>query len=896
MKNNRLTAACEKLFGRYASFAFSLVVVLCVTCGMTLSYIVTKTPSVINIFKPILNEDLTIQKTVEHPFGDNYTIPDTLEFDFQVCLGETYTENMTVKTSQGDKTVDEDHCITLEVKPGNPVTIENILVGTKISVTELLDTSKTPGFSVKNDEATKTCTIQKGDNIVTFTNKYEPSAVNPVNLTVSGTKELEGREWQEGDTFAFKLEYKKEDGIWEEIAADTVTYELIASGDSENPEYIVKPDFEKFDFNDAIREFPFDHAGIYAFRVSEVAESIGGVTYDNCVSYFDVVVGDAAMDGVLEIQSVTGYQNAAAEQDGNGIFNVTVPFVNHYAPEGSAEAFIHIKKEVDDRSGQNKTPAGFTFELFDEEGKLVAESGETSAAGEAVMKLVYDAEDAGKSFVYTLKEKNAGQTIDGMTYDNKEYVLMVLVKDNGDGTMSAVVDEYDAGVIAAFEEDEDYTENVLPPAEENIPPAASEALPSESENLSTEGEVPSAEGEVPAEGEVTPTESEESDAEDEVQTTEEPSTEAESETIEETPVIVEEEVPITFVGTSLESEETNVYEASFVNVYDPQDTTVSISGDKDLSGREMKIGEFQFNLYETGDDFVIADIDNPKDTKTNSDTEGSFVFDDLNFDQTGNYYYVVTEDATAKLGGVSYDTTKYYITISVEDNAGYLSSNVKMMNGKDNIEVTEIKFDNAYHAKAVELIFTGKKVLKGGLLTNDMFKFKLYSADSSFNVTGAALQAVTNKIDGSISFEKLVLDEAGTYYYVVEEDDSNPLENTEYDDTRYGLAVVVEDPGNGQLTANMSITEIDVGQTDEILFENIYTYVEPEQPEEPDEPDDETDEPAKPEETEKPVQSEGTETGDMNHVGLMIILLVVSGIIWVSGVTLSIFFLKKRKA
>ena len=561
---------------------------------------------------------------------------------------------------------------------------------------------------------------------------------------------------------------------------------------------------------------------------------------------------------------------------------------------GSAKSYVRMmvtlnNKEVDDRSGQNTTPAGFTFELFDKEGELLAESDETSAAGETGIKLVYDAKDAGKTFIYTLKENNSGQTIDGMTYDDKEYVLMVLVKDNRDGTISAVVDDYDAGVIAAFEEEETSTENALPPAEENIPPAASEELPTESENLPTGDDAPSTEGEVQVDGEGTPAESEKSVTEDEVQTTEEPSTEAESETIEEvlpqaeeeTPVIVEE-VPITFVSTSLESDGTNEFYASFVNVYDPQDAIVSISGDKDLSGRAMKSDEFQFNLYETGADFVIENIENPKDTTKNSDAEGSFAFKDLIFDQTGTYYYVVTEDATAELGGITYDTTKYQIKVVVTDNAGALSAAVEMFSTKDGGSVDEIKFTNTYHAKTIELFLSGKKELKGGLLKEGMFKFNLYSADSSFNVTEAALQTASNKVDGSISFEKLTLDEAGTYYYVVEEDDSEPLENTEYDDTRYGLIVAVADPGDGQLTADLKITEIGVGQVEEIKFENTYTYVEPEQPEEPDEPEDEPDEPKdeEQEETEdKPAQSEGTKTGDSHEVGLMITLLVVSGIV-----------------
>ena len=145
-----------------------------------------------------------------------------------------------------------------------------------------------------------------------------------------------------------------------------------------------------------------------------------------------------------------------------------------------------------------------------------------------------------------------------------------------------------------------------------------------------------------------------------------------------------------------------------------------------------------------------------------------FAFKDLIFDQTGTYYYVVTEDATAELGGITYDTTKYQIKVVVTDNAGALSAAVEMFSTKDGGSVDEIKFTNTYHAKTIELFLSGKKELKGGLLKEGMFKFNLYSADSSFNVTEAALQTASNKVDGSISFEKLTLDEAGTYYYVVE--------------------------------------------------------------------------------------------------------------------------------
>lgn len=870
MKNNRISAAIEKFFGKHTLFAVSLALLICVTSGVTLGYIVTKTPSVINIFKPVLYEDLVIQKVVEHPFGNSYKIPEYLEFDFKINLGSSYAENTVVKTTQGEKTVNSEHCITLKVKPGKSEKVENLLIGTLVTVEEISDRA---GFTVQGG-AIKIHTIERGENIVTYINEYKPSPVAPVNLTVSGTKKLKNREWKEGDSFTFDLEYQVANGEWENIDETTVTYELIASGDSENPEYIVKPDFEKFDFNEAIQNFAFEKAGTYAFRVSEKKESIGGVIYDDGITYFDVLVGDADMDGALEIQSVTVDGNPAV-QDEHGIFNVDASFVNEYAPEGSAEVLIQITKQVDDKSGQNKTPTGFEFELYDDENKLIETSDVTSTAGEASIKLVYDASDAGKTFVYTLKEKNAGQTIQGMAYSDAVYRLMVLVKDNGDGTISAVVDDYDAETLELFEQE---PQGEVPKTEE-IP--------------ETESQVPELEDTLQEDEKLQLVEDTEKEPDDEkpvqeFETVEEDLTE--NQTVEENqteePEIVEEELPVTLVGTSADVKGSNVYKASFTNIYDPQDAGVLISGDKDLNGREMKAGEFSFHLYETEADFVIADDAEPKDIKANADAEGNFVFDELVFGQTGTYYYVVKENASEPLGGVSYDDTRYQITVNVQDQAGELSADVTINSTKTNEEVTEIKFINSYRAKAVELLFTGKKVLKGGLLKDDMFKFALYSADSEFNITGDAIQTVTNKADGGIAFEALTFDTEGTYYYLIEEDDSDPIDDTEYDDTRYGLTVMVEDPGDGQLTADLAIEEIGVGKTETILFENTYTYVEPEVPDKPEE------EPDKPEDTEEPevsgetdnVQSGGTETGDVHQVECMVVLLVVSGavavIVW----------------
>ena len=79
------------------------------------------------------------------------------------------------------------------------------------------------GFAVKGD-ATKTVTVgADGTASISFVNTYTPDAVKPSNVTVSGVKVLEGRQWQVGDSFSFVLEQKDGEN-WTKLGEQTVTY------------------------------------------------------------------------------------------------------------------------------------------------------------------------------------------------------------------------------------------------------------------------------------------------------------------------------------------------------------------------------------------------------------------------------------------------------------------------------------------------------------------------------------------------------------------------------------------------------------------------------------------------------------------------------------------------
>ena len=933
----------------------SLSLILTAVFGGTFAQIITRTPSFINTFLSGLDPtgDLVIRKEVTHPFGSGYTLPEGLSFDFTVSLGADYA-GKTVETSQGDKIADEKGNITVSAAPGSAVRIKDLMDGTPVTVTESPNGAFTP-----EGGAEQSITIQSGDNTITYTNIYAPGPVDPVDVTVTGTKLLEGRDWQEGDSFTFQLEYKLAgNDTWQNAGTASVSYDP------------ANADFNKFSFTELVQGITYSSAGEYSFRVSEVEGTVGGITYDKVVSYFDVTVGDADMNGSLEIQNVTGYQNAVASYDAStGNYHVDVTVNNKYAPAGTATATIVIDKRVMSMSGEEKSAAGYTFELYDESGNLVATSGETSSAGETSIELTYDTKDAETTFHYTLKETHGGETHNGMIYADTVYPISVSIVDNLDGTISAYVyssNEYQTELIEV-EPEETEPEETEP--EETEP---EETEPEETEPEQTEPEQTEPEQTEPEQTEPEQTEPEQTEPvqTEPVQTepvqTEPAQTEPvqaqpqETEAAETTPAttselvveIVTEPVPLssgldateateetqarslasappentdaptegnedptdppattpsvtnetdTPVVTSTQPETKEVavipegagssYTVSFVNVYDPTDTAASFGGTKELTGRDLNEGEFTFALYATGDGFTITDGMEPKQTVSN-DAEGNFNFASISYSMVGTYRYVVKEDASSNLGGVTYDESVFHVIVTVTDENGVLKATTTITDELG--AAVDIKFQNSYKAAATSVTFTGTKILTGADLTADMFQFHLYKADANYNAQGAALAGASNDDSGSFTFESITCSVPGTFYYVVTEDDSAGVKGMTYDDTEYGIRVNVWDDGSGMLKASYAISVVGGSEVNAILFENSYTKpVDPPKPTDPTDPSDPSDptdpsdpsdptDPTDPPETtdptkpSTPVDPDVPPTGDEKPVGLYIALVAIS--------------------
>lgn len=405
----------------------SLIMLLASTVNTTFGFIVTKTDSLINTFIPFDNiaGDLVISKTVEHPFGDEYVIPDNIAFNFKVDLGSFYA-NTTLKTDAGDVATDENGCIQISVKPGKKFSFEGIDAGTKVTVTEIQKDGN--GFTVKEGAITREGVVPEDDSLnFEYVNVYTPASVQPVNVSVVGTKILEGREWQSGDTFSFTLEQRQSNGSWTVIGTKAVTY------DAQNAT------FNQFDFSELIQALTFDKVGTYNFRMTEVVGNLDNVDYDKSINTFVIKVTDVNMDGKLEISTVTATQNAKVTET-NGKYKVDITFNNTFIPNvtepDNISVNIGVNKTVKNTGVSSIGPAGFEFVLENiASGEKIAVKSDKN--GNSVFSLPFTTADIGKTYIYKLSEINNG--IKGVTYDNKVYDITVTITLDEDNKLQALV-------------------------------------------------------------------------------------------------------------------------------------------------------------------------------------------------------------------------------------------------------------------------------------------------------------------------------------------------------------------------------------------------------------------------------------------------------------------------
>lgn len=256
----------------------------------------------------------------------------------------------------------------------------------------------------------------------------------------------------------------------------------------------------------------------------------------------------------------------------------------------------------------------------------------------------------------------------------------------------------------------------------------------------------------------------------------------------------------------------------------------AIGGTKDLTGRDLKDGEFVFQLKDG--DKVIAEATN--------NAEGAFAFDGIKIEKVGTYNYTVSEKMNG-LGGVEYDKTIYNVRIDASDEGGYIKAKVTYtVNGEP---YDNMVFTNAYSYRGTSVQIGAIKKLQGRDLVDGEFTFRLEDAE------GNLISEAANDENGSVIFDKIDYDEPGTFNYVVYEV-GGKAEGVTYDENRYNVTVSVKDSEKGYLTA-------DVTGDEGLTFVNVY-----EKPEAPAKTDD-GDGPAK--------------TSDNATPGMLMLIFAASG-------------------
>ena len=267
------------------------------------------------------------------------------------------------------------------------------------------------------DGALKAEHVLKDAEAATFKNTYSVTPLD-AELDFDLSKVISGREWADGDEFSFTI--TAPDGA---PLPDPATVTV-----------------SKHDAKDGIAAIKFGKirytvTGTYKYEIRENAGSTVGMTYDTHVATAEVTVTENG-DGSL---------TANVTKKENGRFTNTYRTELNYTAAGG----LWLSKYLD---GRPMTEGQFTFTVTpadDASARALgllpgANSFKSPAAAEATVGLIdilagheviFTQADAGKTFTYTVAEKNDGQP--GYTYDDAVRTVTIAIADDTAGTLTA---------------------------------------------------------------------------------------------------------------------------------------------------------------------------------------------------------------------------------------------------------------------------------------------------------------------------------------------------------------------------------------------------------------------------------------------------------------------------
>ena len=244
-------------------------------------------------------------------------------------------------------------------------------------------------------------------------------------------------------------------------------------------------------------------------------------------------------------------------------------------------------------------------------------------------------------------------------------------------------------------------------------------------------------------------------------------------------------------------------ETEFKNTYSVKPVKDQITATKVLTGRDLKDGEFSFELVEG--DKVVARGTNAAD--------GTIVMDKITYDKPGNHTYTLREKLPNEAGlsnGITYDKTNYTIKTSVIDNGDGTLKVTHALEGTKPARF-ENKYNTAPNKSSVTDQITATKTLTGRDLKEGEFSFELVEGND-------VVARGTNAADGKITMDKITYTAAGEHTYMLRETKVDADNGITYSTAAYTIVTTVTDDGNGKLTVKHELQDVE-----KAIFENAYS-------------------------------------------------------------------------
>ena len=621
--------------------------------------------------------------------------------------------------------------------------------------------------------ATKVNVYLGNNGKISFTLNTTPTTLTTADFGL--TKVLEGRDWTDEDKFEFGL--TSEDNA--PMPRSTTAFATKGHADI------------------SFGEIAYDKPGTYVYKVSEkhAGTTVDGIAYSKNVAEFTVTVTPNAK-GKLE----ASVKKTSGE----------VEFKNTYTAnpaESSVTDQITVTKVL---TGHKLQDNEFSFELVEGEGEdaSVVETVKNDANGNVAFSAIKYTEIG--QHIYTLREVkgNAG----GIAYDKTVYTVVTTIADNGKGQLVATHKLKGAEDVKKIEFKNSYT---VTPKSSSVTDQITATKSLTGRKLAAgefsfelvEGDKVVATGKNAADGTVVMDKITYDKPGKHTYTLREVRGNVGGITYDAATYTIETVVKDNGDGTlGVEHKLKGADEAKFTNSYEPgsksSSVTDQITAIKSLDGRDLKAGEFRFELVE-GNSAVSTGTNN---------ADGKIVMDPVTYTAAGEHTYTLRETkAGATENGITYSTAEYTIVTIVKDNGdGTLSVEHKLQN------VEKAIFENAYNVTpksfSVTDQITATKVLTGRDLKEGEFSFELVEGeDAKVVATG------TNAADGEITMSKIIYNEPGKHAYTLREVPGDAGNGITYDGKTYTIETTVTDNGKGELKAKHELKG-----ADEAKFSNSY--------------------------------------------------------------------------